>query len=103
MSIFQTLVSNKKCYCKNNPRMVVVGRKCTLTKEEIAHLWVRDRAYRMKQPTLDRIDTHGDYTYENCRFLERSDNLRRPRCRKSPSVHRPKNRCKLLRETKTSK
>jgi len=45
------------------------GIKCLLTKEECAALWKRD-ALTLKRPSLDRIDSSKDYTFDNCRFVE---------------------------------
>ena len=53
------------------------GIKCLLTSEEVKILWYRDKAFWMNKPTLDRIKREGDYTFENCRFLEFLDNLER--------------------------
>ena len=33
-------------------------------------LWVRDKAYKMKKPSIDRIDNNGNYEINNCRFVE---------------------------------
>ena len=50
-----------------------------LTLAEIERLWFRDKAYQMKQPSIDRIETKGDYICENCRFIEIERNLKRKR------------------------
>ena len=45
------------------------GIKMLLTKEQIKEIWFRDKAFDMKNPSLDRIDNNGDYTIENSRFI----------------------------------
>jgi len=50
------------------------GIGCFLTVEDIKKLWSRDGAGGMESPTIDRIDNDGDYTFNNCRYLERSKN-----------------------------
>jgi hypothetical protein len=40
-------------------------------------MWFRDKAFEMKRPSLDRIDTTGDYCLDNCRFIELKENLHR--------------------------
>lgn len=53
------------------------GIKSFLTVEQVRFLWNRDCADRMKHPSIDRIDTTGDYKLNNCRFIELSENRRR--------------------------
>ena len=55
------------------------GIRCLLTAKEIKMIWLRDRADKLARPSLDRIDPDGDYTAENCRFIELSDNIKRKR------------------------
>lgn len=53
------------------------GKKFSLTEEDVKMMWFRDKAYLMQQPSIDRINNEKDYTIENCRFLELSDNIKR--------------------------
>jgi len=46
------------------------GIKCLITSEEIKKLWFRDKAYLMKQPSINRKDNDGNYTFENCEYTE---------------------------------
>ena len=55
------------------------GIKFLITKEEYMILWERDKAYLLKQPSIDRIDINGNYTFDNCRFIEHRENSRNNR------------------------
>ncbi len=55
------------------------GIKFLMTKEDFRMLWYRDKAELMKQPSIDRKDTRGDYTVENCRYIEFLANCMRRR------------------------
>ncbi len=57
-----------------------------ITKEELKILWFRDKAYDMKKPSIDRIDSKNNYTLDNCRYLELSENSRIGG--KSPKINR---------------
>ena len=46
------------------------GIKCLITKEELKFLWFRDKAYLMKQPSIDRKKNDKDYALENCQYIE---------------------------------
>jgi len=59
----------KEKYCQR-------GIKCLITAEELKILWFRDKAYTLKQPSIDRING-GNYTFENCRYVEMEYNIKR--------------------------
>lgn len=66
---------NIKTRC-NNPKGTEYNRyggrgiKCLITEEELKVLWFRDKAYEMDWPSIDRRNNNGDYTFENCRYIE---------------------------------
>ena len=51
------------------------GIKFLLSRKEIESLWVRDNAFKMKKPSIDRTKNDEDYVYGNCRFVELSFNI----------------------------
>lgn len=46
------------------------GIRLKMSIEDFEYLWFRDKAYRMEKPSIDRINSKGDYTLDNCRFIE---------------------------------
>jgi hypothetical protein len=68
---------NERCY---NPKTESYkwyggrGIQNLLTIEDVKFLWFRDKAYLMNKPTIDKINNDGNYTLENCRFIEKSEN-----------------------------
>lgn len=69
----QSRIRTKTNYYKHN------NIKCKITIVELEYLWRRDGADSMKVPSIDRINSAGDYKLSNCRFIELLDNLRRPK------------------------
>jgi hypothetical protein len=53
------------------------GVKCLLTVKEMRQLWERDKGWKLKRPSLERKDSKGDYTFENCEVIELEENLER--------------------------
>lgn len=50
------------------------GIKNFLTLKNLKYLWFRDKAWLLKQPTIDRRNNKGNYTLNNCRYIEMSKN-----------------------------
>lgn len=61
-------------------------------------LWLRDNAHKMKKPSLDRIDSNGDYVFNNCRFIELSENSKDARKRQQTSWNKGKKHSKNHRD-----
>jgi len=59
-----------KCYAGK-------GIKCLISAEELKSLWFRDRAYLMNKPSIDRIDNNGNYIFNNCKYIELSENIKK--------------------------
>ena len=53
------------------------GIKFLITEGEVKKLWFRDKGYLLKRPSIDRKDNDGHYTYENCQFIELSENSKK--------------------------
>ena len=51
------------------------GIRCLITLEELKSLWFRDKAYNLNRPSTDRKEVNGDYTLENCQFIELVENI----------------------------
>jgi hypothetical protein len=50
------------------------GIKRSITSEELKMLYFRDKAYLMKSPSVDRMNSSKDYAFENCRYIEMDEN-----------------------------
>jgi hypothetical protein len=55
------------------------GINCRMSVSDFKYLWDRDNANLLERPSIDRINSNGDYTLENCRYIELSENSRRKR------------------------
>lgn len=53
--------------------------KLLLTKNQIREIWFRDNAFKLKRPSMDRINPDGNYEFSNCRFIELEENIGRSR------------------------
>lgn len=68
--------------CHNYKSYGGSGIKHLITRNEIKELWFRDKAYEMKQPSIDRENPYGNYEFSNCRFIEMEENNKRPKRKK---------------------
>jgi len=66
-----------KIRCRRSEWYRKMNIQCYLTHKETKELWIRDKADKMKQPSIDRIDNAKGYIFDNCRFIELEDNLSR--------------------------
>jgi hypothetical protein len=69
--------AKNRCNNKNGQNYKTYGGrgiKFLINIEEVGEIWVRDRAYEMERPTIDRINNDGNYEFSNCRFIEQSEN-----------------------------
>ena len=70
----------QRCNNPNDPKYVYYGGKgikTFLSRNDIMEIWFRDKADMMKQPSIDRIDSDGNYTLKNSRFIEMAENRKR--------------------------
>lgn len=80
--------SSAKSRCSVNQKYWKKGICYLLTLEDIKFLWIRDNANSLRRPSIDRIDPSGNYTLENTRFIELSENVRRGK------IGKPAHNCK---------
>jgi hypothetical protein len=76
-------LSDAKQRCRYFKLYVKQGIKCFLTLDEIKEIWFRDKAFSLNRPSLDRIDSKGDYVFDNCRFIELAENQGRSKEKQS--------------------
>lgn len=72
--------AKQRCLNPKNPSYQYYGEKGIkffITINEVKQLWFRDKAYLMDKPSIDRIDNDESYIFENCRFIELSENVRK--------------------------
>ena len=70
--------AKQRCNNPNNKAYRTYGGRgikfILLTKSMVEVLFSRDNGDKMEKPSIDRVDNDGNYTYENCRFIEQREN-----------------------------
>mgnify|MGYP001597726721 CR=1 FL=1 len=70
----RTLVGIKSRCNSPSSRYFKNGIKCKITLEELKSIWFRDKGHRLENPSIDRVDSNGNYEVSNCRYIERNEN-----------------------------
>jgi len=65
---------NSCARCRSG-RYATNGVKFLMTLDDFKMIWLRDKAHLMKKPSIDRVNG-GNYTKDNCRYIELSENSR---------------------------
>src|SRR5208283_3219231 len=70
----------QRCYntnCKDFKNYGGRGILCDITEEEIKQLMMDYNYCKLKNPTIDRKNNDGNYTFDNCQFIENEINARK--------------------------
>lgn len=81
--------ARRRCSCPTHSKYKFYGGKgikYRLTFAQVRSLWERDGAAGMAQPSIDRIDAAGDYSLDNCRFVELEFNTSAPHVQRRKAV-----------------
>jgi len=76
----------QRCSNPNHPKFKFYGEKGIsreISSDELKRMYIRDKAYLMKFPSVDRIDAQQSYTFKNCRYIEMEENRREANARRT--------------------
>ena len=74
LGIKQRLKRSKNLDKWGNGYRCYVGIENFLTTSDLKILWERDKASEMIKPSIDRKESTGHYTIDNCQYVEMSKN-----------------------------
>lgn len=114
-------IEYQRAYNKDNPWMKTyrnIQRRCRLSEadrnykhykgiknflsvSDLKFLWKRDSAHLLKQPSIDRKDSKGHYTIENCRYIELKENAELGRANRKQIVYGELKICKKCGKNKS--
>lgn len=66
--------AKERCESKNHKYYYSYGGKgikFLTTTKDFKFLWLRDKAYLMKEPSIHRENSNGHYELTNCKFIEK--------------------------------
>ena len=67
-----------RCNSKKHPsHKWYKDREMNISIRELKIIWFRDKAYELKRPSIDRIDNNKGYFFDNLRYIELSENVRK--------------------------
>ena len=70
----------KRCQNPNHPDYKYYGAKgirVKITFAQLIEIWIRDKGWLLKQPSVDRKDSNKSYTKDNTQFIELKDNVKK--------------------------
>lgn len=77
IKVYRRIITRVNSNHKAHAHYKKLGIKNFLTVTDLKMLWFRDKADKMKRPSIDRKESDKHYTVENCRFIELLDNISR--------------------------
>lgn len=70
---------HQRCNNPNDPRWRYYGGRgiqCLVKSKDLKRLFFRDKAWKLRMASVDRINPDGDYIARNVRWIEHSENSR---------------------------
>ena len=74
------IYAKRRCNCRWSDSYKSYGAKgikLLLTKKDLEFLWKRDNADSLLNPSIDRINSKGNYSLQNCQFIEFKENIKK--------------------------
>lgn len=76
MNPWYSSFNNARKRCSLKGEYFRKGIKFLMTIDDFKSLWFRDMAWKLNMPSIDRINSSGNYELSNCRFIEKTENDR---------------------------
>lgn len=79
-----------RCTNANTPSYKYYGKRgirFLLSPTQVQFLWFKDNAFNLKNPSIDRVNSKGNYELDNCKFIELSENSKKMHKEHGHNVH----------------